>query len=45
MAMPVLKLDKHDTICFESLSKEHPQALEIYAENWVRDFSHVFVSS
>ena len=39
------KLDNHNAICFESLSKEQQQALEIYAGNWMRDFSQVFVPS
>ena len=39
------KLEKSSKKNFESLSKQQQQALEIYAGNWMRDFSQVFVPS
>ena len=37
------KLNKNSETNFESLPKEQQQALAIYAGNWMRDFSQVFV--
>ena len=39
------QLSKYSAKKFESLPKEQQQALEIYAGNWMRDFSQVFVPS
>ena len=41
--IPDPKLDKNPTKTFESLSEAQQQALSIYAGNWMRDFSQVYV--
>ena len=43
--IPDPKLSKNPTKTFESLSDAQQQALSIYAGNWMRDFSQVYVPS